>query len=158
MYQRNKIVNHHFRMIAALTVGLIVSSLAPALKADETNKKTNIKIDQAIDVQGTVLPPGSYVLKVLGSFSDRHIVQIFNADESHLITTILATPAYRLAGTSDTEFKFYDAVAGRPAALHTWFYPGDNFGTEFGSAQSAAPTQSGRRHSNPPASSSAGGD
>jgi hypothetical protein len=145
-------------MVAALTVGLMVSSLVPALKADETNKQTNIKLDQAIDVQGTVLPPGSYVLKVLGSFSGGHIVQIFSADESHLITSVLATLAYRRAGTADTEFKFYDAVAGRPPVLHTWFYPGDNFGSDFGPAQSTAPTQSGRRHPNSPTSSSAGGE
>src|SRR5579872_4560002 len=99
MYQRSKIVKHNFRTLAALTVSLMVGSLVPAMKADELDKKTNITIDQAIDVQGTVLPPGSYVLKLLGSSPQRYTVQIFNARENHVIATILAKPAYRLAGT-----------------------------------------------------------
>jgi hypothetical protein len=99
MYQRSKIVKHEFRTIAALAVSLMVGSLVPAVKADEVDKKTNIKIDQAIDVQGTILPTGSYVLKLLGSPPDRYTVQIFNARENHVIATILANPVYRLAGS-----------------------------------------------------------
>jgi hypothetical protein len=156
MYQRSKIVKHDFRTIAALTVSLMVGSLVPTMKADEVDKKTNIKIDQAIDVQGTVLPPGSYVLKLLGSSMDRYTVQILNTRENHVIATILANPAYRLAGSSDSEFKFYDVVAGRPPALRTWFYPGDNFGFEFRSGQGDVPIQTGQRHPNAPTSNTGG--
>src|SRR5271155_4375263 len=101
MYQRSKIVKHYFRTIAALAVSLLGSALVPALKADDWDKRTNIKIDQSIDVQGTVLSPGSYVIKV-GPSPDRHTVQIFNADESRLIVAVLAIPAYRLADTVDS--------------------------------------------------------
>jgi hypothetical protein len=83
-------------------------ALVPALKADEWDKKTNIKIDQSIDVQGTVLPPGSYVMKLLSSPEDRHTVQIFDADENHLIATVLTIPAYRLVD------RFPNNVAIRP--------------------------------------------
>jgi len=131
MYQNSKIVKHYFGTIAALAMSLMGSAFVPALQADEWDKKTNIKIDQSIDVQGTVLPPGSYVLKLLSSSADRHTVQIFNADENHLIVTVLAIPAYRLAGTDDSEFKFYEVAEGRPPVLRTWFYPGDNFGFGF---------------------------
>ena len=37
-----------------------------------------------------VLPAGTYVFKILDSQSDRHIVQIFNADETQCYATILA--------------------------------------------------------------------
>jgi len=123
-------VKHCFRTIATLAISLMGSALVPALYADDWDKKTNITIDQSIDVQGTVLPPGAYVIKV-GPSPDRHTVQIFNADESHLIVAILAIPAYRLADTADSEFKFREAVEGQPPALRTWFYPGENFGFEF---------------------------
>ena len=136
---------------------MMVGSLVPAMKADEVDKKTNITIDQAIDVQGTVLQPGSYVLKLIGSSPQRYTVQIFNARENHVIATVLANPAYRLAGTSDSEFKFDDGVAGRPPVLRTWFYPGDNFGFEFGSGRGDVSIQSGRRHPTAP-SSNAGGE
>jgi hypothetical protein len=86
MHQRSKIVKCYFRTIAALAVILTGSVLVPALKASEWDKKTQIKIDQSIDVQGTVLPPGSYVMKLLGS-PDGRTVAIFNADENRLIVS-----------------------------------------------------------------------
>lgn len=156
MYQNSKIVKHYSRMIAALAVSLMGSALVPALKADEWDKKTNITIDQSIDVQGTVLPPGSYVMKLLSSPADRHTVQIFNTDDNHLIATVLAIPAYRLAGTDDTEFKFYEVAEGRPPALRTWFYPGDNFGFEFRFGRGDTAAQSGRNTN--ATASHAGGD
>jgi hypothetical protein len=138
-------VKHYSRTIAALALSVMTSALVPALKADEWDRKTNIKIDQSIDVQGTVLPAGSYVVKLLGPFMDRRVVQIFSADEKHLIVTALAISAYRLtAGESD--FKFYKAADGQPPALRTWFYPGDNFGLEFIPGRGESSAQSGRPH------------
>jgi hypothetical protein len=125
-------VKHYFRtIVGALAISLMGSALVPALKADEWDKRTSIKIDQSIDVQGTVLPPGSYVIKLLGLSPDRYTVQIFNADENHIITTVFATAAYRPTGTGDSEFKFYEVADGQPPALRTWFYPGDIYGFEF---------------------------
>jgi hypothetical protein len=148
-------VKHYFRTIAALTVSLMGSALVPALKADEWDRRTNITIDQSIDVQGTVLPPGSYVVKLLGSFVDRRVVQIFNAEENHLIVTVLAISAERLSA-GDGDFKFYKAADGQPPALRTWFYPGDTFGLEFKSVRRETPAQSGRRANVTP--SNAGGE
>jgi hypothetical protein len=156
MNQRNKIVKRYFRTIAALSLSLMVSSAVLTLKADERDKKTIVKIDQSIDVQGTVLPAGSYVFKVLDSSVDRYIVQIYNTRENYVFATILATPAYRLEDTAGSEFKFYDVVEGQPAALRTWFYPGDNFGFEFGSGQGDTMTQSGRRQPTAPTSHAGG--
>ena len=69
--------------------------------------------------------------KLLDSPSNRHIVQIFNEDESQLITTILAIPNYRLRPAGKTTFEFWETPAGEPTAMRAWFYPGDNFGQEF---------------------------
>ena len=38
------------------------------------------------------LQPGTYVIKLADSDSNRHIVQFFDKDEKHLITTVLAIP------------------------------------------------------------------
>jgi hypothetical protein len=77
-------------------------------------------------------------MKLLDSPSDRHIVQIFNADESQLQTTILAIPNYRNQPTGKTVFTFWETPPGQPKALRAWFYPGDNFGQEFAYPKSAA--------------------
>jgi hypothetical protein len=78
-----------------------------------------------------VLPAGTYVFKIVDSQSDRHIVQIFSADETTVYATILAIPNYRLKTTDKTVMTFRERPAGEPEALRAWFYPGRNFGEEF---------------------------
>jgi hypothetical protein len=124
-------MKHNFTPFAALALSLMGGVLAPAVKADEWDKKTNITINQPIKVQDTVLPAGSYVIKLLDSPSDRYIVQIFNAEENHLIKTVFTVPVLKSHAPDSSEFKFYESESGQPAALHTWFYPGESTGYEF---------------------------
>jgi hypothetical protein len=106
--------------------------------ADQWNKKTYITVNEAIQVPGKVLQPGRYVMKLLESQSNRHIVQIFNEREDQLQTTVLAIPNYRLQPTGKTEFQWWETPAGQPRAMRAWFYPGDNFGQEFAYPKSEA--------------------
>jgi hypothetical protein len=117
----------------AVLSGLILSLGAFAFRANASvwDKKTVITVNQPMQVQDTYLEPGSYVFKLLDSASDRHIVQIFDRDEDHLINTILAIPNYRLQPTGDSRFLFYETPPGYASAVRAWFYPGDNFGQEF---------------------------
>lgn len=116
-----------------LGCGLVLagSVLASRAKADEWDKKTILTVNQPIQVRETLLQPGTYVMKLLSSQSDRHIVQIFNADQSHIINTILAVPAWRTEPTGSTQFTFWETPPGTARAMRTWYYPGDNFGQEF---------------------------
>ena len=141
-------MKHYFPTMATLATSLMSGVLVPTLKADEENKLTNITIDQSIDVQGTVLPAGSYVIKLLGSPLNRFNFLIYNADENHLIANVLAIPAYRLRPTGDSKFMFYESESGQAPALHTWFYPGDNSGFEFRAPRRNALANS--KQSNPP--------
>jgi len=125
-------------VVAMASVGLLGIALAPSGRADEWNKKTVMTVSEPIQVPNQVLPAGTYVIKLLNSQSDRHIVQIFNADENHLFTTILAIPNYRIQPTGKTVFSFWETPPGQPKALRAWFYPGDNFGQEFAYPKSAA--------------------
>jgi hypothetical protein len=120
-----------FSFAAASCLGLASLVLAPNASADQWNKKTIITVNEAIQVPGKVLQPGKYVMKLLESPSNRHIVQIFNEREDQLQTTILAIPNYRMQPTGKTEFQWWETPAGQPRALRAWFYPGDNFGQEF---------------------------
>jgi hypothetical protein len=109
-------------------VGMFVSSNA---MADTWNKATKISFPEPVEVSGRVLPAGTYWFQLLDSPANRNIVQIWNADRSQLITTILALPNYRLQPTGETVVKFSERPTGSPEALKAWFYPGDNFGQEF---------------------------
>lgn len=124
--------------LAIASVGLVGAALAPNVLADEWNKKTILTVNEPIQVPNKVLPPGKYVMKLMDSPSNRHIVQIFNGDETQLQTTVLAIPNYRLEPTGKTSFQFWETPPGQPKALRAWFYPGDNFGQEFAYPKSAA--------------------
>lgn len=115
-----------FCLIALAT--LFVSSNA---NADMWNKATKLTFTEPVEVAGTVLQSGTYWFQLMNSPADRHIVQIWNADRSRLITTILAIPNYRLQPTGNTVIKFAERPTGTPEAIRAWFYPGDNFGQEF---------------------------
>jgi len=104
---------------------------AASARADEWNKKTVVTFSQAVEVPGKILPAGTYTFVLLDSPSDRHIVQIFNADGSQLITTVLAINDYRLKPSGDTVMKFSERPGDAPDALRAWFYPGNSFGQEF---------------------------
>jgi len=125
-------------VVAMASVGMLGVALSSSARADEWNKKTVMTVSEAIQVPNKVLPAGTYVIKLLNSPSDRHIVQIFNADETQLQTTILAIPNYRIQPTGKTVFSFWETPPGQPKALRAWFYPGDNFGQEFAYPKSAA--------------------
>jgi LPXTG-motif cell wall-anchored protein len=111
----------------ALATGIVTT---PA-RADMWDKKTILTVNQPVQITDTVLQPGQYVLRLLDSQADRHIVQIFNGDQTHIINTVLAIPAERLRPTGKTEFTFWETPPGTYKALRRWYYPGDNFGQEF---------------------------
>jgi hypothetical protein len=123
-------------------VALIAAAVTPPVKADEWDKKTIITINEPVQMPSccnaehvVVLQPGTYVLALVDSLSDRHIVRVFEQDQKTVITTILAIPNYRLQPTGKSVFQFWETPVGQPRAMRAWFYPGDNFGQEFAYAK-----------------------
>ena len=116
-------------LLCGVTIAVGIAT-APA-RADLYDKKTILTVNQPIQITNTVLQPGQYVMKLFDSQSDRHIVQIFNRDQTHIINTILAIPRERLEPTSRTQFTFWETPPGTYKAMRAWFYPGDLIGQEF---------------------------
>jgi hypothetical protein len=124
---------NRFKVVTTIfCLSLAALAFSASVKADAWNKKTIVTFNQSVEVPGNVvLPPDTYVFKLLDSTSNRHIVQIFNEDQTHVYATILAIPNYRLNVTGKTVITFKERAAGEPPAIRAWFYPGDNFGQEF---------------------------
>ena len=122
---------------AGFCLALMGAVFSPAARADAWNRKTVLTFSGPVEIPGVhlkgwgVLPAGTYVFKILDSASDRHIVQIFNEDQTQCIATVLAIPNYRLKATDKTVVTFRERPAGEPEALRAWFYPGRNWGEEF---------------------------
>ncbi|MFN7922231.1 MAG: hypothetical protein U0Q16_19160 [Bryobacteraceae bacterium] len=115
-------------MTSLLSAGLLAGSIC---FADQWDKKTVLQVSETVQVPGAVLGPGKYVVKLVESLSNRHIVQITNERGNHVFTTILAIPNYRLKPTDKSAFQWWEVPRGNPPAIRAWFYPGDNFGQEF---------------------------
>src|SRR5579872_6326596 len=121
----------------AFCLALAGTVLSPSARADDWNRKTVVIFSGPVEIPGVhlagwgVLPAGTYVFKIMDSQSDRHIVQIFDKDETTVYATILAIPNYRLQATDKTVITFRERPAGQPEALRAWFYPGRNWGEEF---------------------------
>jgi hypothetical protein len=139
------------KLVTAFSLVALCALVAPSAMADEWNKETVVTFSGPVEVPGVgahLLPAGTYVFKILDSLSDRHIVQIFNQDKTHLFTTVLAIPNYRLKSTDQTVMTFRERPAGEPEALRAWFYPGRKWGEEFVYARPRATQLAQRVHEN----------
>jgi hypothetical protein len=114
-----------------LCAALLAVAFLPSLKADTWDKKTTVTFSEDVQVPGQVLPAGDYVFKLLNSPSNRNIVQIWNGDESQLITTVMTIPEQRPFAPDQPVFEFDESSGDVPQAVHAWFYPGDTTGFEF---------------------------
>ena len=116
---------------------LLGAAFSPSAKADDYDKKTTVTFSGPVEIPPVyitgmrVLPAGTYVFKLLNSSSNRHIVQIFNKDQTKIYATILAIPNYRLVPKDKTVITFNEGLKGSPEAIRAWFYPGANWGEEF---------------------------
>ena len=80
----------HLQSIAfAAFAGCIGVALLPSLQADNWNKKTNLTVNEPLQVPSCCTPdhtvtlqPGEYVMVLVDSLSDRHIVRIFDKDQT----------------------------------------------------------------------------
>jgi len=116
-------------MGALALVGL--AALNPTLKADDYDRKTVISISQPLEVPGVVLAPGTYVMKLFNSSSNRHIVQFMNERQNQQMALTFAVSAERIRPAEKTLLTMYEGAQGSPQALRTWYYPGDTVGQEF---------------------------
>src|SRR3954465_3751296 len=116
--------------MGALT-GILVCLNPPASKADDYDKKTVVTISQRAEAPGIILEPGTYVIKLLNSSSNRHIAEIMNERMDHLYALTFTAAAERVERAEKPILTFYEGTNGRPPALRKWFWPGDTIGQEF---------------------------
>src|SRR5262245_25407531 len=70
-------------------------------------KKSVINLTDLSEVPGTVLEPGTYVLKAEeGSSTARAVIQLLNQDESQILTMFIAVPDHRQRPETDVVVTF----------------------------------------------------
>jgi hypothetical protein len=117
--------------VLALSAVLLGTTLTPGARADQWDKKTIVTFSEDVQVPGQVLPAGTYIFRLADNNTDRHIVQIWTADDNQLVTTIMTIPYTRLDPQDKHFFQFDERPAGSPVALKLWFHPGESTAEEF---------------------------
>jgi len=85
-------------LVTIVFAGGHVSRRAP--RADQWNKKTIVTFNDAGgNPRGKCCLRGTYVFRLADSISNRHIVQIWNADEDQVLATIMTIPNTRFENT-----------------------------------------------------------
>ena len=115
----------------ALCAAILCAALGTSARADNWDRKTVVTFADAVEIPGQILPPGTYVFKLVNLGDSRNLVQIMNADQSFVFATVQTVSRYRRIATDDTLFRLDERSGDSPEALRTWYYPGDNRGLEF---------------------------
>ena len=117
-----------FRSLAVL----VAVALASAVRADVAPaRKSTLTITTPLEVPGTVLDPGTYVVKLVDTESNRNIVTFMSADETKVFATAIATPHVAAEDPHHSTFVFYAVPEGSTKVLRTWFAPEDRYGQDF---------------------------
>jgi hypothetical protein len=123
------------RLLASFALAALLGFVTlPAAHADDADQATLFRFGGPVRVPGHVLRAGSYWFVLMDHGDTPGVVQIFKADRTTLVGTILTINADRLEVTGDTEVSLTEpsrrSRSSTPALL-TWFYPGHMAGHEF---------------------------
>lgn len=105
--------------------------LAGAATADDWNRATTAVFQHPVQVSDHVLPAGTYVFKIADIQGDRHVVQVWNADETKLHFSVLGWPEYLREAPDRDLFIFDEPAKGDVAVLKSWFAKGNTGGETF---------------------------
>jgi hypothetical protein len=120
---------------AALISGCFILALIlapPFIRGDDWNLATKFTVSQPFEVPGMTLQPNTpYVIRLHDSPSTRTVVQVFNEDQSKMLTMFMGISDERREPTDETVFTFIEVQPGHPLPIKEWFYPGRITGLEF---------------------------
>lgn len=119
-------------VLISLFILAVVFIAPPASRGDEWNQMTRFTVNHPFEVPGMTLQPNTrYVIRVMGSPSNRNVVQVLNEDETKMLTMFMAISDERLEPADKTVFTFIETQPGYALPVKEWFYPGRLIGREF---------------------------
>jgi hypothetical protein len=115
----------------ACAVAVFVCLVAAPASAQPLDKRTVFTFSGPIVLPGVTLPAGQYLFRLADPNSSSKVVQVLNADGTKPYGLFFAIPAERPEPASSPEVRFMETASGTPAAIRTWWYPGERRGYEF---------------------------
>jgi LPXTG-motif cell wall-anchored protein len=115
----------------ACSVALLACVMETPSTAQTLDKRTLFTFSGPVSMPGVTLPAGKYLFRLANPDSGRNVVQVLNADGTKPYGMFFAMRAERVEPASTPEVRFMETAAGMPAAIKTWWYPGERSGYEF---------------------------
>jgi hypothetical protein len=118
-----------FRAILGLSLGAAL--FATAAQAQTEDKKTYFTFSGPVAVPGQTLPAGRYVFHIVDTTTSRKVIQVMSDDGKKPYSMANTIPDQRRDAPKDATVSFYETPAGTPAAVKSWWYPGESIGYQF---------------------------
>ena len=99
--------------------------------AQTIDNRTFFTFSQPVTLPGITLPAGKYLFRVPDVAGSRRVVQVLSADGGRSYAMLLSIPAQRTDTPAQPEIRFMETAENMPAAIKTWWYPGNTIGYEF---------------------------
>ena len=115
----------------ACSVALLACVMATPSAAQPVDKRTLFTFSTPVAMPGVTLAPGQYLFRLANPESAAHVIQVLDPDGKKPFGMFFALPAERTEPASKPEVRFMETPAGTPAAIKTWWYPGERSGYEF---------------------------
>ena len=94
----------------------------------QPSKATTVEFTAVTRLPGLTLQPGTYVFRLGDPIEKQRIVEVYNADGTRKIATLL-TVDYAMPLSGDTTTIIFDKT--NPPVVRAWYFPGDPIGREF---------------------------
>ena len=120
-------MKHKEKLIYAALAALLLT--AATLTAERVDRKTELTVNERVEIPGQVLEPGTYFVELVDNSAPERVVA-FRDSDNKLVTLAFVISAQR-ADYDGTSFTFYETPASEPPAMRQWFHPGSKIGVEF---------------------------
>jgi hypothetical protein len=120
---------------AVFTAAFLTAATTASAQDSNVNQRTFLTFSGPVQMPGVTLPAGKYVFR-LADTSLHNVMQVFDADEKHIIGQWFFIPANRTneeqsQANGKPVVMFREMPEGMTPAVHYFFYPTDLTGKEF---------------------------
>lgn len=128
--------------VSALLLGVLcaagVGMGATTGHIEDSAKRATVTVGVLTQLPGTTLAAGSYVFRLSGQQSGWDIVQVYNADQSSLVTTLLAYPNPKLASNGQPFLVYPQSTDSQTQVMEAIFFDGDAVAQQLAYPKQAA--------------------
>jgi hypothetical protein len=114
-----------------LGVGLGAALFASAAQAQPEDKRTYFTFSGPIALPNVTLPAGRYLFRIVDTTTTRKVIQVLSDDQKKPYTMVNTISDTRRDAPKDATVSFYESARGTPAAVKSWWYPGETIGYQF---------------------------